>query len=94
MSSKSIQAVRLDLRNIVIETVGNNVARRQRREVDSVVRLHHAKGLLDPQAEGTPHAPGDIATQGPKTARHRAPGLPVALLNTLACFKGRLLPSL
>jgi hypothetical protein len=52
------------------------------------VRLHHTEGLLDPQAEGTPHVLGNMATQGPEMARHGTPGLPVALLNTLARLEG------
>jgi hypothetical protein len=93
-SSKRIQAVRLGLRDVVIETADDDVAHRQCREVDPVVRLHHAEGVLDPQAEGTPHALGNMATQGPEPARHGAPGLPVALLNTLARLEGHIPQSL
>jgi hypothetical protein len=58
------------------------------------VRLHHAKGLLDPEAECTSHTPGDMAAQGTKAAHHGAPGLPVALLHALTRLEGRILQSL
>jgi hypothetical protein len=44
--------------------------------------------------EGTLHASGNMATQGPEAVRHGAPGLPVALLNALTCLEARILQSL
>jgi hypothetical protein len=45
------------------------------------VRLHHAEGLLDPQAECTSHTPGNMTAQGPEATRHGAPCLPGTLVD-------------
>jgi hypothetical protein len=58
------------------------------------MRLHHADGLLDPQAECTLHTRGDMAAQGTEATHHGAPGLPVTLLNALAHLEGRIPQSL
>jgi hypothetical protein len=58
------------------------------------VRLHHAEGLLDPQAERTSHTSGDMTAQGTQVARHGAPGFHIALLRALTCLKGRIPQSL
>jgi hypothetical protein len=58
------------------------------------VRLHHAEGLLDPQAEHTPHTLGDMAAQGPEATSHGARCLSGALVDALARLEGRLLQNL
>jgi hypothetical protein len=54
------------------------------------VRLHHAEGLLDPQAEHTSHTPGNMTAQGTEAARHGALGLHVALLHALTRLEGHI----
>jgi hypothetical protein len=88
--AKLAHTVHFGLCTIIAETVGDDIARGQRPEVDPVVRLHHTKGLLEPQAERTSHTSGDMATQGTKAARHGAPGLHVAVLHTLTRLEGRI----
>jgi hypothetical protein len=80
--------------HIVDEVVGDNIARGQRRKVDQVVRLHHAEGLSDPQAERTSHMPGYMAAQGPEVTHHRAPCLPGTLVYALARLESCLLQNL
>jgi hypothetical protein len=58
------------------------------------VRLHHAKGLLDPQAEGASRALGNVAAQSSEATRHGAPCYLGALVDTLARLEGCLLQNL
>ena len=57
---------------VIIKPLGNDVARRQRLEVDEVVGGHHTQGLLDTEPKGALQALDDATTQGPQAARQRA----------------------
>jgi hypothetical protein len=78
--------VHLDL---IVETLGDDVALGDRPEVDPVVRHHHTKGFLDPQVECTVHTPGNMPAQGAEATHHGALGLRLALLHALERLKGR-----
>jgi hypothetical protein len=55
------------------------------------VRLHHAEGLVDAEAERACQACGDMASQSLKVTCHRAPRLTGTSVNALAQLEGRLL---
>jgi hypothetical protein len=55
------------------------------------VRLHHAEGLLEPQAECASHTPGNMAAQGPEANLHRAPCFPCTLVDAMGRLEGCLL---
>jgi hypothetical protein len=63
------ERVRTIHRRLVVDAVGDDLARGDSLEVDLVVRRYHAESLLDTQVKGAVHAPGDMPAKGAEATR-------------------------
>jgi hypothetical protein len=79
-SGERVHAVHLHL---LVDADGDDVARGDGLEIDSLVRNHYAKGFLNLQVKGAVYALGDVPAEGAETTRHGAPGLRLAFFNPL-----------
>jgi hypothetical protein len=84
-SGERVHAVHL---HPVVDADGDDIARGDGLEVDSVVRNDHAKGFLDPQVKGAAHALSDVPARGAEMTRHGALGLRLSFFNPLARLEG------
>jgi len=58
--------------SVFIKPFGDDVARRQRIEVEEVVGRRQTQGLLDTKSKGAPQALNDTAAQRRQATRQRA----------------------